>query len=120
MLVNIYNARAKHIQNLTNEKIVEILVDLIKPIKYISYDKKIEIAKMTIKQEKTQEFPTPFYYRRFIINLISAYTNIEMDIEGFDILSENKMIDIILSLFEQDYKVCNTIFQMCLDDFERR
>ena len=86
----------KHVGNLTKEIIIETVTDLAKPIHYISYDNKLKLIKKTIDDCKESCFPTAEIHRAFIVNLISAYTSIEMDNNGFDLFSENKMIDILL------------------------
>ena len=116
--ISLYNVRIKSIDNLNSNIIMEIVNDLVKPLSYLSFDDKIKIVKKTINDSKNEEFPTPYYYRNLIINLISAYTNIEMDANGFDTLSENKLIDVILNLFEPEYKICSSLLQMCLSDME--
>lgn len=118
VLISLYNTKVKHKGKLTSDVVMDTIIDLIKPINYIAYDKKIEIAKRVIEDNKNKEFPTPNMSRSFIIYLINAYTNIELDEDGFDVLSENKMLDLILSTFESEYKICSTILQMCIDDRE--
>ena len=118
VLVSLYNAKMKHAGKITSDIVMKTITDLVKPISYIPYDQKIEIAHQTIKDNLGKEYPTANTYRSFIIYLIKAYTNIELDEKGFDILMENRMIDLILSTFEPEYKMCSTILQMCLDDME--
>ena len=115
-LVSLYNARVKQAKDLTPEVVIDTITDLIHPIVYIPYDKKLEIIDKTIEESNDAKHPTPERYRSLIINLILAYTNIEMDNSAFDILSENKMLDIILSTFQSEYKICENLMQMCLMD----
>ena len=42
-----------------------------------------------------------------------------MDKNGFDILSENKLLDLIVSTFKSEFQICNTIMQMCLNDINK-
>ena len=118
--VNVYNSRLKHVGKITPELVANIIKDLIKPISHISYDKKIDIANQVIHDNINAEYPTAMRYRSFIIYLIKAYTNLEIDNDGFDILMNNGLLDLILLTFESEYKMCNTIFQMCVDDYESR
>lgn len=116
VFLTLYNARVKHIDNLNKETILKSLRDLAKPISYISYDNKLKIVQKTIESCRNSIFPTAEIHRAFIVNLISAYTNIEMDNNGFDVFSENKLIDVLLQLFESEYNICRVLLQMCLDD----
>ncbi len=115
-LVSLYNARVKHAKELTPDVVINTIKDLIHPTSYIPYDKKLEIIDKTIEESEGAKYPTPERYRNLIINLILAYTNIEMDKSAFDILSDNKMLDIILSTFQSEYKICENLMQMCLMD----
>lgn len=115
-LVSLYNARVKQVKDLTPEVVINTITDLIHPIAYIPYGKKLEIIDKTIEESNDVKYPTPERYRSLIINLILAYTNIEMDESAFDVLSENKMLDIILSTFQSEYKICENLMQMCLMD----
>ena len=119
LLVSIYNARTKHIGQLTPQVVIDTITDIISPISYISYDNKLKIIEKTLEDSKDVKFPTAERYRNLIINLIATYTNIEMDKDAFDILSENKMLDIILSTFKSEYQICENLMQMCLMDLER-
>lgn len=115
-LIALYNARTKDIYNITPEIMQQTIVDLIKPIGYITYDKKLQLIERVIKDNINVKYPTAERYRSFIIYLVNAYTNLELDKNGFDILVENKIMDIILSSFKSEYEICNALLQMCLDD----
>ena len=116
--LTVYNTRTKHISNLDETKIMDIIIDLLKPIKYLPYDDKLKIIDKTINDSKTSTHPTADRYRHFVINLISAYTSIECTLEGFDVLSESRLLDLILSTFESEYKICSSLMQMCMQDVE--
>ena len=105
IFIAIFNTRIKNADK-SQEKILNTVSDLIKPKKYISYDNKLKIVDLTLEQTADSKHPTADRYRQFICNLISAYTEINMDLKAFDLLSENKMIDIILSSFEDEYEFC--------------
>lgn len=100
--------------------VIKTITELAKPIQYLQYDDKLKIIEATLDQVKNQKFYTASLYRQFIINLINAYTDIEMDKNGFDIFSENGLLDIIISLFEEEYKTCNHMLQMCIADLKGR
>ena len=116
--ITVYNARMKHIQEATPQIIMETIIELIHPIQYISYDNKLKLIKKTIEESQNNEFPTAVRHRNLIVNLISAYTNLEMTNKDFDLLSQNKMLDVILLCFESEYKICNSLMEMCLYDIE--
>ena len=117
VFISLYNARVKHIDNINQDKIMEIIVDLIKPISYLPYDDKLKIVDYVIENTKNEKYPTAYRYRLFVVNLISAYTNLDCNIDDFDNLSSSKLIDIILHTFEQEYIICNHLLQMCIADF---
>lgn len=117
--ISLFNAKTKHILKPTSDELYNIINDLIKPVEYISYDNKLKIIDKTIEDCKGSNHFTADISRHFLINLISAYTNLEMDVKGFDILSENRILDVILSCFESEYKICYNLMQMCLQDESR-
>ena len=116
--ITIYNARTKHLIDIDATKVMEIIIELIKPIPYISYDKKLELVSKTIECSSNAKFQTAIRKRNFIVNLISAYTNLEMTTDDFDTLSQSKLLDAVLLTFESEYKICNSIMEMCLYDIE--
>lgn len=120
MKVNIfitkYNARVKHVVNLTTEIIMNTITDLIKPVDYISFQEKVDLVEKTIDETKHYKYPSVYRLRQFIVNLICAYTSLECTIDDFDLLSKSKLLDVIISTFESEYRICNTIMQICLDD----
>lgn len=118
--ITIYNARTKYLTNIDAAKAMDIIIELIKPVPYISYDKKIELVEKTIEVSSDAKFKTAIRKRNFIVNLISAYTNLEMTTTDFDILSQSKLLDAVLLTFESEYKICNSIMEMCLYDIECR
>ena len=115
----VYNTKLKHISNITPEIVMQTVSNLIKPVGYIPFDRKLDLVIKTIEDSKSEKYVTAIRYRNFIINLISAYTNIEMDEKGFDLLSENQMLDIILSTFQPEYEICSNLMQMCLMDKDK-
>ncbi len=117
--ITLYNSRVKN-KSLDKDIIVQTITDLIKPVDYIPYDDKIKLVVTTITQSYNSEYPTAILHRNFIINMISAYTNLEMDNDGFDLLSKTKMIDLILSLFQSEFTICDSILNMCLNDIGRK
>lgn len=118
--ISVYNARLKRNNDIDVSIIINIISDLIKPVSYISYDNKIALCKKTIEMSKSFEFPTPERKRLFIVNLISAYTNLEINIKDFDLLSETKLLEYVLMTFDSEYKICNSIMEMCIYDAESR
>ena len=118
--LTVYNARMKRKNDITKNDIINEISDLIKPVSYIPYDDKLNIINATIDQSLNLKYPTANLHRSFIINMISAYTNLEMDNNGFDILSESKILDYIISLFQSEFTICSSLLQMCLDDTKAR
>ena len=118
--ITLYNARVKGIKDLNSDVIIQTIKDLIHPIQYVSFDNKIKMIKQVILETKDLEYPTAERHRSFLVHLVSLYTDLEVTIEDFDILSQTKMIDVILPLFESDYRVCNSLLLMCLDDMKGR
>lgn len=93
-----------------------IINELIQPKNYLPYDDKIAIAVSTIKDSIGKTPCAANRKRLFLINLINAYTNLEVDIKGFDLLSQNMFLEPIISTFEYEYKICYDILQMCLEE----
>ena len=116
--ITVYNVKTKHLKELTPDVIIETVRSLINPISYISYDNKIKIIDKTLEESQESKYPTATRYKHFIINLIAAYTNLEIKEDDFDVLSESKMIDIILSTFKSEYEICSNLMQMCISDLE--
>ena len=118
MFVKLYNAKTQHILRLTKDDIKNVITDLIHPIDYVPYDSKIQMVECTINQCKDCKYPTVEMKRWFIVNLISLYTDLDVTITDFDTLSKNKLIDIILSMIQSEYVICENIMYMCLDDMK--
>lgn len=111
--IALFNARTKN-GTLSQEEIINIIVELIKPKSYLPYDDKIKLVMDTIESTKNCYPCLPNRNRMFIINLIGAYTNLEVNKVGFDVLSQNLFIEPILLSFENEYKICSSIMNMCL------
>ena len=113
--IALFNIRTKK-GGLSQDELMAIIIDLIKPKQYLAYDKKIEIVMATIKQAKDMKPLLPLRSRLFIVNLISVYTNLEMTIDDFDVLSQNLLLEPILASFQREYEICSSIMQMCLEE----
>ena len=116
--ITMYNQRMKKHYGYTEELVVDTVRDLIKPKAYLSFDDKLKLVDRTFDMTHRSSHPAADRYRYFVILLIDAYTLLEVNdvIKSFDILSENHLLDIILSTFEYEYKVCANLMSMCLDD----
>ena len=80
-----FNARTKNIK-VTPEVAQDIINDLVKPMGYMNYDDKINVAMETIK-ESQKTFPiTPNRGRIFVVKLLNLYTNLEVTMQDFDVL----------------------------------
>lgn len=113
--ISLFNVRTKSGKK-TQEELMGIINDLIKPKQYLSYDRKIELAMTTIEQTKDMKPIIPNRSRLFVVNLINIYTNIEMTVSDFDVLSQNLLLEPILSSFQREYEICSSILQMCLQE----
>ena len=111
--ITVFNTRVKH-RDISEDNLISIIIDLIKPKSYLPYDDKIRLAMSTIEETKDCVPCLPNRNRLFIINLIRTYTNLEATVQDFDILSQNMFIEPILSTFEKEYKICSSIMNMCL------
>ena len=116
--ITMYNQRMRKNREYTQELITATVSELVKPKLYLSYDDKLNLIDRVISSSAGSKHLTADRYRYFIIELIKAYTVLEMNEEQFDVLSENKLLDIILSTFDYEYKVCTNLMQMCLKDLE--
>lgn len=115
--ITLFNVRTKSNQ-ISPEDVAEQIIDLIKPKSYIPYDDKIKLVLSTIENTKNMKPIWPYRNRLFIVNLIKAYTNLEMTIQDFDTLDENRFIEPILSTFQNEYKKCIAIMDNCVAEIE--
>ncbi len=113
-MISLLNAKTRGTKNV--DEILEVIQDIIKPIEYLPYNDKVLLATTTIKQCSNMENKTAMIYRLFIINLIQAYTNLQLDVEDFDLLCKNKLLAPIISLFQSEYTVCDSVLKMCMND----
>lgn len=116
--ISVYNARVKHINDLSQDKIIEVIADLIKPVNHLPFDDKLKIVDFVIEQTKDLKYPTAERYRLLITNLISAYTSLECDLNGYDTLVSSKLLDPIIHTFESEYIFCHQLMQMCISDIK--
>lgn len=98
---------------------MSIIQELIKPKRYISYDDKINLVMATIDSTAKCTPCAPNRKRQFLINMINAYTDLDVDIAGFDLLSQNMFLEPIISTFEYEYKICCEIMQVCLEEGDK-
>lgn len=115
--ITLFNARTKS-NKVTPESAAKEIIDLIKPKSYIPYEDKIKLVLDTIEDTKDMKPCWPYRNRLFIVNLIKAYTNLEMAVSDFDILEQNMFTEPILSTFEREYKICSSIMNNCLAEME--
>lgn len=116
----LYNVRTKDNHNLTDEIILQTVTDLAKPKQYIAYDDKIKLVEKTIEGTFNEKYPSVIQSRKFIINLINEYTSIELDNDGYDLLCQSHLIDYVLLTFESDFKICQSLLKMCLQDLYQK
>lgn len=113
--ITLFNAKTKN-GKLSQDDLIKIIIDLVQPKSYLSYDDKINLVVNTINDSKNSFPISPNRNRLFIVNLIKTYTTLEITIADFDTLSQNMLIIPILSTFENEYKICSSIMNMCLDE----
>ena len=118
VFISLFTAKTKNKIKPTSDEIFDIITDIIKPVDYIKYDNKIKLIDKCFDETKDSKHPKADLQRAFVINMISAYTNIEMDNDGFDILSENSLLEIVLSTFRNEYETCSRLLQLCSLDRE--
>lgn len=112
--IMVLNGRTKN-KKIDQQELFNMIVDIIKPQSYLPYDQKIELAMNTIKETSGMLPVIPYRNRAFIINLINVYTVLEAKESDFDLLSQNMLLELILSTFEKEYKICSSIMAMCLE-----
>ena len=103
--ITLFNTRTKS-NHISPEDVAKQIVDLIKPKSYISYDDKIKLVMSTIEETQNMKPCWPYRNRLFIINLIRAYTNLEVTIPDFDTLDRNMLIEPMMATFQNEYKKC--------------
>lgn len=113
--ITLFNVKTKN-GELSQKDLIDVIVELIKPKSYLSYDRKIQLVVDTINDSEVNKPSAPYRNRLFIINLIRTYTDLEVTVQDFDVLSQNMLIVPILSTFENEYKICSSIMNMCLDE----
>ena len=115
--ITLFNTRTKS-NNISAEEVAKQIVDLIKPKSYLPYDDKISLIMSTIEQTQNIKPCWPYRNRLFIINLIKAYTNLEVNEKDFDILDSNMFIEPILATFQNEYKKCIAMMDNCIAEME--
>ena len=113
--ITLFNVKTKN-GKLSQEDLIDIIVELIKPKSYLPYDEKIQLVVDTINDSEVNKPSAPYRNRLFIVNLIRVYTDLEVTVQDFDVLSQNMLIVPILSTFENEYKICSSIMNMCLEE----
>ena len=115
--ITLFNTRTKS-NHISAEEVAKQIVDLIKPKSYLPYDDKISLIMSTIEQTQNIKPCWPYRNRLFIINLIKAYTNLEVNEKDFDILDSNMFIEPILATFQNEYKKCIAMMDNCIAEME--
>ena len=111
--ITLFNTRTKS-NHISPEDVAKQIIDLVKPKSYLPYDEKIKIVMSTIEETQDMKPCWPYRNRLFIINLIKAYTNLEVTVSDFDVLDQNMFIEPIMSTFENEYKKCIAIMDNCI------
>ena len=100
--------------HISPEDVAKQIIDLIKPKSYLPYEDKIKLVLSTIEETKDMKPCWPYRNRLFMVNLIKAYTNLEVTEADFDTHDQNMFIEPIMATFENEYKKCIAIMDNCL------
>lgn len=102
-----------------------ILKNILKLRNYVSFSEKDELVKYVIKESfeiredgSLKSFPT-LRSKLFTEKLIRTYTDIEIDGNTYDVLAENELLTIVLSLFGNEYDICSKMLISYIDDIEK-
>ena len=112
----LYNVRMKDVKDIKEDLIIQTITDLIKPVKYISYDDKLKLIDGVLDKDTNSKHLTADRHRNFMIALLSAYTNLEVDKNGYDLLCETRLLDYILATFKSECEFITKLLNMCLRD----
>jgi len=125
-LANIYNIKTKDVKDLTDEKRIEIIKNLIHLKKYISFKKKQDmILDILNKVVHISESGDLLYnscekYVLFITTLLSVYTDLDVDENSYDILCSNNLLNYTIGALGSEYDICLGIMEMYMDDLEHK
>lgn len=98
---------------------------------YVPYSEKIAVATTIIKEANCYNnvvsshfcYNGPQQYILYIKSLLELYTDLEINEnfinEGFDLLNENKLIELIIEKMSKDKKEFDIVFSMVRDDAEK-
>ena len=92
--------------------------------KYVSVVVKTAFAKRIIEEGNSSGPDSVGMYLLYVISVLQMYTNLDINTkkisEDYDLLQEQKLVDIIFYAIGDDLKEYQTIFNMCRDDYEKR
>jgi hypothetical protein len=97
---------------------------------YLPFSEKRELCKMVIdacckKENGLVKVDSVTRYIVFTISVISRYTTLEFSsgedseydsLDEYDMLCENRMLDVILAMLGDEYTACNNMLNMMMDD----
>lgn len=98
---------------------------------YVPFAEKRELCKMVLDSCCTKDsggfikMDSVSRYIIFTMSVIAKYTNLEFSsdeneeydaLDEYDMLCENRLLDIILALLGDEYAACNNLLNMMLDD----
>ena len=120
-----YNMKVKN-SSLQDNELIEFkfktIENILHPIKYISFNKKQEIAKKIIKSIAVRDENRKIIYNscdkyyRSITTLLSEYTDLKIEDDSFDLLLKNDILPYIVSYIGKDYEVALGVIDMYMDD----
>lgn len=97
---------------------------------YLPFAEKRELCKVVLdacctKEDGLVKVDSVTRYIIFTITVISRYTNLEFSsgedveydsLDEYDMLCENRLLDIILAVIGDEYATCNNMLNMMMDD----
>jgi hypothetical protein len=97
---------------------------------YVPFVEKRELCKSVLdaccnKESGIVKVDSVSRYILFTISIISRYTNLEFSsdedaeydsLDEYDMLCENRLLDVILAIIGDEYTACNNMLNMMLDD----
>lgn len=120
-----YKAKLKNKQ-IDEDEEFKIICDMIRPKKYISFSKKKEIAHNIIKQTVTQDenlnvvYDGCDKYLYTIISLINAYTDLNINENGYDQICSERLLNKIIATFGEEYDVMIGILNVYMEQLESK
>ena len=105
-----YKAKIKG-KELSKEEDLKLISDMIRPMKYIGFSRKKQIAKNIIKNTVFQDdnldikYDGCDKYLHTIITLINEYTDLNINEKGYDQICAERLLNKVIATFGEEYEV---------------